>query len=160
MRNIFDQYSQPENQLTHSLACVLHHDRGLLKSFLKTFGPETHPQVKALNVIEQGLPGTYENHGGEDEERGLPDAVIFDDEGWALIIESKISSPLTGSQLRRHDRTITKCGYEDVSGLTITVDQARICPGPLGIHPLDRRLLLGASTSGRIQVGEGDGRLL
>ena len=35
MRNIFDQYSQPENKLTHSLASCLYEDKRLLNSFLK-----------------------------------------------------------------------------------------------------------------------------
>lgn len=34
MRSIFDQYTQPENQLTHGLICCLDQDRKLLKHFL------------------------------------------------------------------------------------------------------------------------------
>lgn len=34
MRNIFDQYDAPENQLTHALGCCLQHDRRLLKQFV------------------------------------------------------------------------------------------------------------------------------
>ena len=33
MRNIFDQYSQPENKLTHSLASCLYEDKKLLESY-------------------------------------------------------------------------------------------------------------------------------
>ena len=39
MRNIFDQYSQPENKLTHSLVSCLYEDKHLLNSFLKNFCP-------------------------------------------------------------------------------------------------------------------------
>ena len=35
MRNVFDQYSQPENRLTHALMTALHEDRGLLALFLR-----------------------------------------------------------------------------------------------------------------------------
>jgi hypothetical protein len=50
MRNIFDQYSQPENRLTHSLVMALHYDRNLLKSFLSRFGPEDLPDIKTLEL--------------------------------------------------------------------------------------------------------------
>ena len=123
MRNIFDQYSLPENRLTHSLASVLHHDKALLKSFLQDFSPGTHPPAGRLQIIEQGLPGKVELDEGEAIKQGLPDALIFNDQGWALIIESKISSGLTNDQLRRHTNTIQKCGFDQVSGLTITVDK-------------------------------------
>ncbi len=121
MRNIFDQYTQPENRLTHSLASVLYHDKELLKSFLHEFGPKAHPSPSRLQIIEQGLPGKVELEEGEAIKQGLPDALIFDDEGWAWIFESKISSGLTKDQLRRHTNTILKCGYDKVFGLAITV---------------------------------------
>lgn len=65
MRNIFDQYSQPENRLTHSLASVLHHDKALLKSFLQEFGLGPRPPVGQLQIIEQGLTGEVELEEGE-----------------------------------------------------------------------------------------------
>ena len=34
MRNIFDQYSHPENRLTHALASCLAEDRKLLRRFV------------------------------------------------------------------------------------------------------------------------------
>ncbi len=34
MRNVFDQYGQPENRLTHALATCLHEDRAFLGEFL------------------------------------------------------------------------------------------------------------------------------
>ena len=121
MRNVFDQYKQPENRLTHSLATVLHEDTALLKSFLSTFGPKPHPPVRELKVIEQSLPGIPELAGSETLSHGLPDALIFSDEGWALIIECKISDDLARNQLERHRRTIEKCGFDKLFGLAITV---------------------------------------
>lgn len=125
MRNIFDQYSQPENRLTHALASVLYQDSVMLKSFLAAFGPTRRHSVKGLHVIEQSLPGQPEAGEGERESQGLPDALIYDDEGWALIIESKVMDSLTRSQLARHRRTVERCGSERVSGLAITVKTPR-----------------------------------
>ncbi len=121
MRNIFDQYSQPENRLTHSLATALDQDRSLLKSFLSRFGPNSHSKVGKLHVIEQSLPGKPDIPESEAMRKGLPDALIFDDDGWAFVIESKIGDTLTRDQLRRHQKTIDKCGFDRVSGLAITV---------------------------------------
>ena len=121
MRNVFDQYTQPENRLTHSLATVLHEDTALLKSFLATFGPKPHPPVHKLKVIEQSLPGRPELAGSETLSQGLPDVLIFSDEGWAFIIESKVGDALTRNQLERHHRTIEKCGFDRLFGLAITV---------------------------------------
>ena len=121
MRNIFDQYSQPENRLTHALASVLHQDDRLLKSFLAEFGPKRRSSVKGLKVIEQSLPGRPEVEDDERESQGLPDALIYDEEGWALIIESKVMDSLKKNQLRRHRRTVERCGFEGPHGLAITV---------------------------------------
>lgn len=122
MRNIFDQYTHPENRLTHSLVMALYEDSALLKSFLAAFGPEGIPAMKTLKIIEQGLPGRMEEDENEAMRRGLPDALIFNDDGWALIIESKISAALTEDQLQRHSRTVQKCGFDKIYGLTITTD--------------------------------------
>jgi hypothetical protein len=125
MRNIFDQYKHPENRLTHSLIVSLNQDRKLLKDFLISFGPEKVPPVQTLRIIGQGLPGSTETNDEEQaEKRGLPDAVIFDDNGWALVLESKISSDLSKDQLQRHYQTIRRCGVDDIYGLTITLDQS------------------------------------
>lgn len=120
MRNIFDQYTQPENRLTHSLATALHQDRDLLKDFLKEFGFSKHPPINTLRVIEQGLPGTVSKDDESEESQGLPDAIVFNEDGWALAIESKIDSPLTKDQLIRHKRTVQKCGFDTIEGLAIT----------------------------------------
>lgn len=122
VRNIFDQYTQPENRLTHSLVMALYEDSGLLKAFLTAFGPKNAPPIKGLKIIEQGLPGRMEEDENEAMRRGLPDALIFNKDGWALVIESKISATLTKDQLQRHSRTVTKCGFDKIYGLTITTD--------------------------------------
>lgn len=43
MRNVFDQYDQPENRVTHALMSALHEDAKLLKAFLREVAREAPP---------------------------------------------------------------------------------------------------------------------
>jgi len=119
MRNIFDQYSQPENRLTHSLVSALAEDKKLLRRFVRWATGSAPP--KSLLIDEQSLPGDPELSESESESRGLPDAWIHDDESWSLLIESKVSSPLKNAQLIRHLKTAEMRGYEDIQLLAIDV---------------------------------------
>lgn len=101
---------------------ALYEDRALLKNFLAAFGPKKMPPLTGLKIIEQALPGRMEEDENEPMRRGLPDALIFNEDGWAFIIESKISSALTKDQLQRHSKTVEKCGFDKLYGLTITTD--------------------------------------
>ena len=38
LRNVFDQFSQPENRLTHALVCTLSNERALIRPFLRWLG--------------------------------------------------------------------------------------------------------------------------
>jgi hypothetical protein len=58
LRSIFDQYSQPENRVTHALMTALNEDRNLLGLFLRELvkvKAPTHP--RNLLVLEQQYPG-------------------------------------------------------------------------------------------------------
>jgi len=112
MRNIFDQYDQPENRLTHALATCLHEDRRLLRSFVRWATGEKPPVQHHLQIVEQTLPGESDLTEEEAETRGLPDAWIHDDEVWALIIECKVKSAIDLGQLRRHRATAIRRGFE------------------------------------------------
>jgi hypothetical protein len=57
LRNIFDQYEQPENRLTHALVSVLDHDRTLLSPFLAWLGVENVPSKHFLRLTQQQVPG-------------------------------------------------------------------------------------------------------
>ena len=128
MRNIFDQYSQHENRLTHALVTAFGEDPKLLRKFVKWITGATPP--KRLKVVEQQLPGEYELSEQEYEQRGLPDAWIHDDDEWSLLIESKVQAKLNLKQLERHYRTARKRGFGDVTVLAIDVEKsAKKLPG-------------------------------
>src|SRR5271169_6849236 len=122
MRNLFDQYRHPENRLTHSLVSSLSNDPKLLSQFIQWATGERRP-VSKLGVVEQTLPGEEEPTDEEESERrGLPDGWIYDGNGWCLIIESKIESPLTQDQLQRHRRTAERRGFTDVRLLALVTN--------------------------------------
>lgn len=126
MRSVFDQYKQPENQLTHALACALDEDRGLLARFIKEIAGVVPPNIKSLKILEQQMPGEDSSYSVEEaEERpGLPDACIHDDEAWALLIESKVQAALTKDQLlRHHQRAQQRCKFTDITILVIGIEQ-------------------------------------
>src|SRR5262245_38950046 len=78
LRNILDQYSQPENRITHALLSALNEDRHLLGLFLRDL-VKTKPPVDArkLSVLEQQYPGEAEPSEDDLEPRGIPDGWIF-----------------------------------------------------------------------------------
>lgn len=124
MRNIFDQYSQPENKLTHALMVSLDSDRWLLNSFVRWVTGKSMGKQK-LVILEQSLPGDEGDLSEEEiQRRGLPDGCITDGDSWGLLIESKFAARPSADQLRRHLWTARKRGIEDVSLLLITVHAA------------------------------------
>lgn len=123
MRNVFDQYDQPENRLTHALICALENDRSLLVPFLRWAGAKDIPSPSRLRIVEQGMPGELVTvDEDEAERRGLPDASIFDDDGWLLLIESKVQAKVSTEQLRRHVQTAVRHGFERPFVLVLAVD--------------------------------------
>jgi len=124
MRNLFDQYSHPENRLTHALLSCLSRDRRLLQRFISCAG-EAHSAEK-LEVFEQSLPGeTIDLSEDDAERRGLPDGCISDGTGWALLIESKFAAAVNSDQLQRHLRTAAKHGLDKCKLLLLTVGEVR-----------------------------------
>jgi hypothetical protein len=119
LRNLFDQYSQPENRLTHALASALNEDPRLLRSFVQWITGTRPPS--SLKIVEQRLPGELELTEDEHEDRGLPDCWIHDDDTWSLLIESKVAATLSIGQLRRHHSTARRRGFDDVRLLAIDV---------------------------------------
>jgi len=126
MRSVFDQYQQPENQLTHALASALGEDRDLLKRFIKEIAGVVPCNTKHLQILEQQLPDEDWRYSEEEAgRRGLPDAWIHDGEGWALLIESKVQAALTKDQLQRHSRVAEKRGFTNIHVLVIGIKPPR-----------------------------------
>jgi len=128
MRNVFDQFREPENRLTHALMTSLGEEPELLRKFL-FWATGSRPPKRQLFVQEQSLPGELEEaeEPEERERRGLPDGCIHDGETWALAIESKIVCPLESDQLRRHRTTIERLGFTDVHLLALVVKEPNRC---------------------------------
>lgn len=122
MRNIFDQYSQPENRITHALLTALHEDRRLLDGFLRDVVKVRLPTAaKQLKILEQQFPGEEEREEGDVERRGIPDGWIYDEEsGWCVLIESKVLARLEADQIRRHRRSAERRGFQTVIVVAIT----------------------------------------
>jgi hypothetical protein len=120
LRNIFDQYSQPENRVTHALMTALAEDRTLLGRFLhELVGVKAPIAASKLQVLEQQYPGEAEPSEEGLERRGIPDGWIFDDNGWCVFIESKVLAKLTAAQIRSHHRTALKRGFRTVTAVAI-----------------------------------------
>ena len=57
MRNVFDQYDQPENKLTHALVTALSSDRKLVVPFLEWLKVKGIPSVSRIQIEQQAVPG-------------------------------------------------------------------------------------------------------
>jgi hypothetical protein len=125
MRNVFDQYSQPENRITHALMTALHEDRRLLALFLREIVNLRAPTATAdLAMLVQQLPETPSVSEEEAEQRGIPDAWIYSVENeWCLIIECKVLIRLSADQLERHRRMAQRLGFTRIFMLAITVEE-------------------------------------
>ncbi len=133
MRNVFDQYSQPENRLTHAVAVCLNEDRDLLRQFLKWINVDITVPTSRLEIIEQRLPGDPPEAEDETEHKGLPDVVIHHSNEWALLIESKIQAALTDDQLARHERSLRRRDFEQVHRLALTKSGVRVPPKTIAL---------------------------
>jgi hypothetical protein len=122
VRSLFDQYKQPENQLTHALAMTLSHDRSLIRPFLRWLGIQDSPPLSRLSVVEQQVPGEF-TPAEEDESSGLPDLCVFDADGWAVLFEAKVQAGISAGQLRRHLSTARRYGYERPHLVVLAVDR-------------------------------------
>lgn len=133
MRNIFDQYSQPENRLTHALAVCLDEHRALMQGFLAWVGVRSPARAKDLLIVEQSLPGDPTESETETERKGLPDIVIHDNDRWCLLVESKVQASLTEDQLRRHERTLRRRGFEKIHRVALTKSGVRAPTGTIAV---------------------------
>ncbi|QNN21405.1 PD-(D/E)XK nuclease family protein [Planctomycetales bacterium ZRK34] len=124
MRNVLDQYDQPENQLTHALMSTLAQDRQLVAPFLRFLGVKSHPSAGQIQLGQQQIPG-MPTEDDESESRGIPDGCFFDDNGWCVLLEVKVQAGISVDQLRRHTRTAERHGYEKPTVVLISVDKPK-----------------------------------
>ena len=124
LRNVFDQYSQLENRVSHALLTALNLDRKLLSLFLSDFLKVRPPvEAKKLSIFEQTYPGQDEKseETNANASQGVPDGWICSEtERWCLIIESKVQAKLSDNQLQRHQYTARNRGFEKVIVVAIT----------------------------------------
>jgi hypothetical protein len=120
LRNIFDQYSQPENRVTHAFITAINEDRKLLGFLFRELVKVKAPRNSSkLSVLEQRLPGEPEPPEEELERRGIPDGWIFDEDGWCLLIESKVLSKLRADQILRHRRIAERLGFKSITAIAV-----------------------------------------
>lgn len=124
MRNVFDQYRHTENRLTHAFFTAMDRDRTLLADFLKVFLKVSSRKASELLLSVQTIPGKPEEpvEQTESEKRGIPDAWIYDDNGWCVVVEVKINAPLTADQIARHVRIARKLGFTKITAVAITAN--------------------------------------
>lgn len=122
MRNVFDQYGQTENRITHAFMTSLDRDRALLGHFLRDLVGMTPPvPASKLSLLSQRYPGEPEPTEDEAERRGIPDGWIFDvDAEWCVLLESKIQAKLSLEQLPRHRRAAERLGFRTAKAVAIT----------------------------------------
>jgi hypothetical protein len=136
LRNIFDQYSQPENRVTHALLTGLNEDRVLLRKFLQELiGVKLPCDARKLFVLEQKYPSQQEVPEELLGERGVPDGWIFDDEDWCVILENKIISRFSTEQIVRHRRAAA--GYKTITVVALLQKAPKTTPA--GIKLLEWR---------------------
>ncbi len=124
MRNIFDQYHQAENKLTHALVSTLCSDVKLSRHFCTWCTGRNVKSSDTLKIEQQTVPGSDPLYNSQTtDKKGLPDASIIINENrdspWVLLIENKIGSKLTRDQLKRHRKTTARFFY-DIEVLAIT----------------------------------------
>jgi hypothetical protein len=125
VRNLFDQYDQPENKLTHALVCTLQSDPKLIRPFLKKcLRVRGDFPKRKIQIVEQQVPGESVS-GNESESKGLPDACFYDNNRWAVLLESKVQAGISLNQLERHNKTAKRYGYENSAVVLISVDQPK-----------------------------------
>lgn len=128
MRNVFDQYTQKENRLTHALATCLREDGALRRDFL-SWATGKRQTRRGVEVLQQSLPGQRARlDEDEAERRGLPDICLADAAGWALLVESKVAAPASLDQVRRHRRTAERHRLLETTVLLLVANEPRWTP--------------------------------
>ncbi|WP_353217209.1 hypothetical protein [Sandarakinorhabdus sp.] len=119
MRQVFDQYSQNENRASHALATALARDTDFCAAFVKLALPDVRPPHN-LKVECQSVPGSSVPTEAEAERLGLPDIWIHDGGDWCLLIEAKVTAPVSERQLETHRSRARRQGFTTIYVKTLT----------------------------------------
>jgi hypothetical protein len=103
---------------------TLHQERVLLRPFLRWLGLRDVPAVKTLSVSEQQVPGSPQSDLEEEDTQGLPDACVFNDDGWGVFFECKVQGRVDPEQIRRHRKTAIRHGFESPHIVVIAVNES------------------------------------
>jgi len=134
IRNVFDQYEQQENRLTHALVQVLARNASLAREFLCRFAEGFAPAPEEEILIScqrfpdhEGEPLTEEAVQQESAGRGIPDFWMYgrsaaDGTEWAVVCECKVVGSPSLGQLRSHIRRGQSQGFRNLEIVTITPD--------------------------------------
>ena len=93
-----------------------------MREFIKWTTGHAIARKETIYVIEQSLPDQLEESEDEASRKGLPDACIYTENGWILIIESKVAARVSVNQLNRHINTLKNRGFTDIQLLVINTD--------------------------------------
>lgn len=117
MRNIFDQYREDENRLSHALACTLSRDAALLREWLRRWTGRAVGVREEIRVGQQCYGDDVVSGAGRAD--SLPDICVWGDD-WTVVIECKVGASDNHEQLRRHMRNVKRRGYSHVSGVFLS----------------------------------------
>ena len=81
------------------------------------------PAKHFLRLTQQQVPGVVTDDAETLDRKGLPDAAIFDAEGFAVLFECKVQARVSLEQLDRHRSTARRNGYESSWIVVISVDE-------------------------------------
>lgn len=118
VRQLFDQYAQPENRATHALATALARDPEFLQAFCER-ALRSHCIPKNIRVSCQSVPGRRMPSEADAERLGLPDLWLYDGD-WCLLIEAKITASLSPLQLEAHHARARKQGFSRIHVVPLT----------------------------------------
>lgn len=84
-------------------------------------GSSKHNEDK-LRLVEQSLPGQEDAEEEIPDRRSLPDIWIFSEDGFSLLIESKVMCGLTRDQIERHLKTAERRGFSKAWMLVLCIE--------------------------------------
>jgi hypothetical protein len=127
-KNIFDQYEEKENRVTHALAHAVASDRRLVQEFLRVLLQRPCPHDCVLEIQE--LPIHVRRTGSNEEATGTrPDLWIYSKEAeFACVIENKLTASLDKEQLLGHLKRAIKRGFTDTTVVAITPSYSQVPP--------------------------------